>query len=734
MVKTFESLISNARDELIKVRDKPIHMRFHIDCDGLCTGLLLKRGLQHAGFNIASAEGRTWISRSDLRWLQEHTRPGDVIMLGDFGSGNLDAITECLDDRTVFIFDHHELTDPSKVPRKPSLKVIHVNPRLTNDPRGSGSTVAYNVIRAIYKQPWSKLAKVGMLGAYEDWEKIDEGPNKILFDDARVRKVVSKILVERDPSFMEWKKKKNAVNAIYMDMIHSGYILPPASRAELDFVFYEIKDFLKRRGVKENATYGAAMIKLTPEAEKELEQVAQRIVTKVTEHLQPDVKKNYLLSVDKYKQSNYIIDFEGKGVPVDLGYFASRITKASRMFEEYGQDMVTAIEKYLIEQDSSKFTSIYTHAKEQERIQLDFLLRSGLKIGTPKYTIEPLQTEHFYMWNITEPISDMSRKLPNVVASILAAPRSKYYHGAIVSSIKSHPEPYEEYVTTKAAYARAAYRVGQIERAVPPSKYIVVSFPVQRGKQVTYKYRIKTSELLGNLIKEGKEPKVSSLVNEVNRLYDIKSDAPGGGHAATGSMTVYRPIPPGHILHALEVAYFNVKEGVLKPAEVLRQCSELGIRNIPTYYWVLRTYVEWSAYRDRVEEELQGLRNQKLQLFKELYMTTDSNRKRAIERQIRDIDLRARRQYPYGGILPEFINFVYSRDTRPNKIPLRADIYRADLYHYLHKCRDRGLLKQFTITIGKREIIYYVITGKGRQLFDGMHRIGIALLTRKYST
>jgi len=125
------------------------------------------------------------------RWIDEKTvndiqadQPS-LIVLTDFGSGDIDVLNSKLSKQEVIILDHHQPVGEAN----PSF--VHVNPHLygidgSRDLSGAGA--AYLVARAIDKAnvDLASIAVVGALGDLQD--KYDQrklgGPNAIILEDA----------------------------------------------------------------------------------------------------------------------------------------------------------------------------------------------------------------------------------------------------------------------------------------------------------------------------------------------------------------------------------------------------------------------------------------------------------------------------------------------------------------------------------------------------------------------
>ncbi len=186
--KQLDSLLDSAKqaaDRILKAAENRefIHVVSHLDADGLGAAGIIGKALARLG-----AVFRIRIER----WLDEKVAGGiaadkpALVILADFGSGNLDVLNSQLADNHLIILDHHQVTEEASSPT-----FIHVNPHLheidgSRDLSGAG--VAYLVAKALSNanMDLAPIAVVGALGDLQDKYSSRElgGANKMIVEDA----------------------------------------------------------------------------------------------------------------------------------------------------------------------------------------------------------------------------------------------------------------------------------------------------------------------------------------------------------------------------------------------------------------------------------------------------------------------------------------------------------------------------------------------------------------------
>ena len=168
--KQIKGLLKSASEAANLIREyieeeKTIHVASHYDADGLAAAGVIGKSLVRLG-------GRFRVRIE--RWLDENVVDGiatagktALTIFTDFGSGDLNLLSERLPNRRAIILDHHQ-----PVGETPSA-FIHVNPHLhgidgSRDLSGAG--VAYLVAKALDKTnvDLACVATVGALGDLQD--------------------------------------------------------------------------------------------------------------------------------------------------------------------------------------------------------------------------------------------------------------------------------------------------------------------------------------------------------------------------------------------------------------------------------------------------------------------------------------------------------------------------------------------------------------------------------------
>lgn len=161
-----------------------IRITSHLDADGLTSAAILAKTLEREGkhFNLTIVRSLTKEFLDELKKEDYKT-----FVFCDLGSGALKEINETLNDRTVFILDHHQ-------PQKVKTAFIHLNPLLfkKEDKELSGAGVAYLFSKQLNEEN-KDLAYLAVIGAIGDVQEDNgfKGLNNEILEDAR-----DKILVK----------------------------------------------------------------------------------------------------------------------------------------------------------------------------------------------------------------------------------------------------------------------------------------------------------------------------------------------------------------------------------------------------------------------------------------------------------------------------------------------------------------------------------------------------------
>ncbi|MFX0137685.1 MAG: DHH family phosphoesterase, partial [Candidatus Hodarchaeota archaeon] len=149
------NLIKNFVEEFNKI-EEPIRIISHLDADGLTSSAIISKTLtrENKEFNL-----------SIIRQLDEDTikelslENYNCFLFVDLGSGFLDLINKHLNDRKVFILDHH-------VPENVETSFVHVNPHLIgfDSDSISGAGLAYLFAKELNKNN-KDLAYISIIGS-----------------------------------------------------------------------------------------------------------------------------------------------------------------------------------------------------------------------------------------------------------------------------------------------------------------------------------------------------------------------------------------------------------------------------------------------------------------------------------------------------------------------------------------------------------------------------------------
>jgi len=116
------------------LKEKNVKVLSQFDADGITSGAILAKALMREGtnFDVRILKQLTSDLISDLKVTEE-----DVLILSDFGSGQLDMLRDVMDKTQVIVLDHHE---PQHVEH---MNLFHINPLLFGEDEMSASIVCY---------------------------------------------------------------------------------------------------------------------------------------------------------------------------------------------------------------------------------------------------------------------------------------------------------------------------------------------------------------------------------------------------------------------------------------------------------------------------------------------------------------------------------------------------------------------------------------------------------------
>jgi RecJ-like exonuclease len=139
----------------------------HIDADGLTSAAIAARALERAGIRFES----TFEKQLDRAAVERIARTDyDTVLFTDFGSGQLDVITDFEDEFTPVVADHHQPADAETQ--------YHLNPLLEGIDGASelsGAGASYVLARALGGEANRDLAGLAVVGAVGDMQDGDGG-------------------------------------------------------------------------------------------------------------------------------------------------------------------------------------------------------------------------------------------------------------------------------------------------------------------------------------------------------------------------------------------------------------------------------------------------------------------------------------------------------------------------------------------------------------------------------
>ena len=116
------------------IKGKNVKVLAQFDADGITSAAILTKALmrEDAVFEVKILKQLTSQIIADLKVTDK-----DVLILADFGSGQLELLKDVLDKTQVIVLDHHETSEFSH------MNLFHVNPLLSGEDEMSASIVCY---------------------------------------------------------------------------------------------------------------------------------------------------------------------------------------------------------------------------------------------------------------------------------------------------------------------------------------------------------------------------------------------------------------------------------------------------------------------------------------------------------------------------------------------------------------------------------------------------------------
>lgn len=159
-----------------KVSIEPVRILGHLDCDGICSASILIKALHRENIKVVYSNHK----QVDEKVITELKRESyKIIFFVDFGSNVIEFINKYLNEKTVFILDHHKFENIQ-------TNVFNVNQNKFNldDNIICGSGISYLFSKCL--NPNNKdLAYLALIGAVGDNQDKDLSIlNKSIIDDA----------------------------------------------------------------------------------------------------------------------------------------------------------------------------------------------------------------------------------------------------------------------------------------------------------------------------------------------------------------------------------------------------------------------------------------------------------------------------------------------------------------------------------------------------------------------
>jgi RecJ-like exonuclease len=187
-------LLLEETDRIAKImktlmREKRIRLASHFDADGLTSAAIIMKMAMRLGVDFKLSVHKQ-LTSDVVEKLKSELKSGDMLVLSDFGSGQLNQLKPVLDSIPVVVLDHHE---PLRM-EHPNL--LHLNPLLFSDEEISASMVCYMLAKAVDVEN-SDLIDLAILGAVGDMQDENwrfEGTARKLLEEAEL---LGKISVTR---------------------------------------------------------------------------------------------------------------------------------------------------------------------------------------------------------------------------------------------------------------------------------------------------------------------------------------------------------------------------------------------------------------------------------------------------------------------------------------------------------------------------------------------------------
>lgn len=159
-------------------KKKPVRIISHCDADGISAGSILVKAFVRKGIKFSLSIVK---QIDDVLVEQIKREPYEVIFFLDLGSSSLKLLSENLENKKVFILDHHAIDNVK-------TEFFHVNPhsfKVDGSREVSGAGVVYFFAKEFGKENVDSayLALIGAIGDIQENKGFD-GLNRLILDDA----------------------------------------------------------------------------------------------------------------------------------------------------------------------------------------------------------------------------------------------------------------------------------------------------------------------------------------------------------------------------------------------------------------------------------------------------------------------------------------------------------------------------------------------------------------------
>lgn len=213
------------------IKEKNVKIVYHLDADGISSASITLKMLLREGANFEMGMVKQLTSKT-IEKLE--ITENDVLILVDFGSGQLELLKDILEKTQVLILDHHEFS------RLGNINLFHLNPLRYGEEEITSSMICYLFAKAmdVKNVDLIDLAVVGAVGDMLDEKWEFKGVAKKILEEAEN---VGKVTVSKGIRLYGRNKKP-----IHKSLEHSfDPLIPGITGSESNAV-----QFLSEIGIK----------------------------------------------------------------------------------------------------------------------------------------------------------------------------------------------------------------------------------------------------------------------------------------------------------------------------------------------------------------------------------------------------------------------------------------------------------------------------------------------------